>query len=171
MPAAAAASQMCWSRRTKMVRSPSGVINVTLKHWDSIQSTGCPIYDEIGIVKLVFACSTTSFADTTAPGPRSAFPLPQKDFAFDLRCCRPRLACFNPGMEPSGSTSHLFDPARGTMISYPNSLPAEGGRGLFTRSGIDSTPRGTSGPPCMRTGLEHLPVVESANPHPPQPHR
>src|SRR5919201_6851363 len=105
------------------------------------------------------------------PGREALFLIPRKGLLLTCATADQGSHVLILGWNPSGSTSHLFDPARGTMISYPNSLPAEGGRGLFTRSGIDSTPRGTSGPPCMRTGLEHLPVVESANPHPPQPHR
>src|ERR1051325_1199830 len=72
-------------------------------------------------------------------------------------------------MELSGSTSHLFDPQKCRTMILLFKLPdlfREAERPI-NRAEDQLHPTGLSERLCMRTGLLHLPVVESQLPHPP----
>ena len=97
-----------------------------------------------------------------------------RDFAFGVAvaCALPtkaRLPIVWVGFSP---TSHVFDPAARNHDSWFQ-LPC-----LPGRQGAHSLGRGWTSPhrlkpglPCMRTGGAERLLVESAPPHPPQPHR
>ncbi len=99
---------------------------------------------------------------------RAPLRLAGKPFAAD-QGSRMRLIARR---ETNYCTKHLFDPVAGTMINNSNSLPLKGGRVPNPKgSGNEFLPTAFASLPCMRTGQEHSWVLESGNPHPPQPNR
>ena len=98
------------------------------------------------------------------------FPSPAVLFLVLLLHCRPRLASNRwVGISP---TSHGLDPAARDLDLFFELPRPRGRQGPHSQSQrMNFTPPVKPGLPCMRNGFAQLPILQPANPHPPQPHR